>query len=154
VARPITSISDLRLLAKRRLPSAIFGYADRGSYDESTLGRNRRDLDALAFRQRVAMDVSKRDLATTLVGQPVSFPLAIAPTGLAGLYYRDGEIAGARAAHLAGIPFTLSTLSICSLEDVTQAVEKPGFSFILCAIGIQRGTHCPGSAVPHVDADA
>ena len=125
VARPITSIADLRLLAKRRLPSAIFDYADRGSYDEVTPERNRRDLEALAFRQRVAVDVSARDLSTTLVGQPVSMPLAIAPTGLAGFYHRDGEIAGARAAQTAGIPFCLSTMSICSLEDVTQAIEKP-----------------------------
>jgi L-lactate dehydrogenase (cytochrome) len=152
VARPITSIADLRVLAKRRLPSAIFDYADRGSYDEVTLERNRRDLNALAFRQRVAVDVSQRELATTLVGQLASMPVAIAPTGLTGFYCRDGEIAGARAAQAAGVPFCLSTLSICSLEDVTQAVEKPiwfqlylmrdrGFNEELIARA--RGARCP-----------
>jgi L-lactate dehydrogenase (cytochrome) len=121
----ITSIADLRELALRRVPRAIFDYADRGSYDELTLRRNRADLDALMFRQRVAVDVSKQSLDTTLLGQPVSMPVAIAPTGLTGFYYRDGEIHGARAAQAFGIPFCLSTMSICSLEDVSQAAAQP-----------------------------
>jgi L-lactate dehydrogenase (cytochrome) len=121
----ITSISDLRSLAKRRVPRALFDYADRGSYDEITIRRNRIDLDALIFRQRVAVDVSQQSLETTFVGQPVSMPVAIAPTGLTGFYHKDGEIAGARAAQAFGVPFCLSTMSICSLEDVSAAVEKP-----------------------------
>src|SRR5215510_3924463 len=95
----VTSIADLRELARRRVPGAIFDYADRGSYDELTLRRNRTDLEALSFRQRVAVDVSKQALKTSLVGQPASMPVAIAPTGLTGFYYKDGEILGARAAH-------------------------------------------------------
>lgn len=126
MGRPvITSIADLRELARRRVPRAIFDYADRGSYDELTLRRNRTDFDALTFRQRVAVDVSKQSLDTTLVGQSVTMPVAIAPTGLTGFYYKDGEIEGARAAQAFGIPFCLSTMSICSLEDVSQAAEAP-----------------------------
>lgn len=122
---PITCIEDLRLAARRRLPSALFDYADRGSYDEITIERNRQDLDTLAFRQRVAVDVSSRELRTTLVGQPAVMPVAIAPTGLTGLYYKDGEIVGAQAAQACGVPFCLSTMSICSIEDVTASTQAP-----------------------------
>jgi len=121
----ITSIADLRDLARRRVPRAIFDYADRGSYDEVTIRRNRRDLDALQFRQRVMVDLSRLSLATTLLGEPATLPLAIAPTGLTGLFHADGEIHGARAAQDFGIPFCLSTMSICSIEDVHAAVAKP-----------------------------
>ena len=121
----ITSIQDLRELARRRVPRAIFDYADRGSYDEITLGRNRHDLDALTFRPRVMVDVSQPQLATTLVGQDSSLPLAIAPTGLTGLFYPNGEIHGALAAAKVGIPFCLSTMSICSIEDVRAASATP-----------------------------
>ncbi|QJP13951.1 alpha-hydroxy-acid oxidizing protein [Starkeya sp. ORNL1] len=121
----VTNIQDLRAIAKRRVPRAIFDYADRGSYDEATLRANRADLAAIPLRQRVMIDVSQRSLATTMLGEPVSLPLAIAPTGLTGLFHGDGEIHGCRAAHKAGIPFTLSTMSICSIEDVAGAVDKP-----------------------------
>ena len=121
----ITSIADLRELARRRVPRAMFDYADRGSYDEITIRRNRADLEAIAFRQRVAIDVSAQSLATTIAGEPATIPVAIAPTGLTGLFYPDGEIVGARAAQAFGIPFCLSTLSICSIEDVRAAVSKP-----------------------------
>lgn len=123
--RVINSIADLRELARRRVPRAIFDYADRGSYDEVTLARNRRDLDALQFRQRVMVDVSALATASTILGEPVAMPLAIAPTGLTGLYHRDGEILGARAAEEFGVPFCLSTMSICSIEDVRAGVRKP-----------------------------
>lgn len=123
--RVINCIDDLRLLAKRRVPHAIFEYADRGSYDEITLRRNRSALDALILEQRVMVDVSKQELATTLAGQQSTLPLAIAPTGLTGLFYPDGEIHGARAAAKAGIPFCLSTMSICSIEDVRAACDTP-----------------------------
>jgi L-lactate dehydrogenase (cytochrome) len=119
------SVADLRELAKRRVPRAIFDYADRGSYDELTLQRNRRDLDALEFCQRVMRDLSGTSIASTMLGEPVTMPLAIAPTGLCGLFYGDGEIHGARAAEAFGIPFCLSTMSICSIEDVRAAVRKP-----------------------------
>jgi L-lactate dehydrogenase (cytochrome) len=121
----ILSIDDLRMAAKRRVPRAIFDYADGGSYDERTLRANAADLDKLTFRQRVMVDVSDVSLATTVLGSPVSMPLAIAPTGLAGLFHADGEIKGARAAAAFGIPFCLSTMSICSIEDVRAATRQP-----------------------------
>ncbi|UFN46820.1 alpha-hydroxy-acid oxidizing protein [Roseomonas sp. OT10] len=122
---PATNIEDLRQRAKRNIPRAIFDYADRGSYDEATYRANREDLAALKLRQRVMIDVSDRNLSTTMLGEPVSMPVAIAPTGLTGLFHADGEILGARAAQAFGIPFTLSTMSICSIEDVAGAVDKP-----------------------------
>jgi L-lactate dehydrogenase (cytochrome) len=121
----ILSIDDLRQLAQRKIPQAIFDYADGGSYDERTIRRNAADLDAMSFRQRVMVDVSKISLATTMLGSPVSMPLAIGPTGLAGLFHADGEILGARAAAACGIPFCLSTMSICSIEDVREATQSP-----------------------------
>ncbi len=121
----ILSTGDLRELARRRIPRAIFDYAEGGSYDERTLRRNTDDLDALSFRQRVMVDVSDISLATTLVGLPASMPLGIAPTGLAGFFHADGEILGARAAAAFGIPFCLSTMSICSIEDVRAATTQP-----------------------------
>lgn len=121
----VNSIADLRQLAQRRVPKAIFDYADRGSYDELTIQRNRRDLDALEFRQRVMVDISAQSLKTTLVGEPAAIPLAIAPTGLTGLFHANGEMLGARAAEAFGIPFCLSTMSICSIEDVRSAISGP-----------------------------
>ena len=121
----MTNIEDLRTLAKKRAARAIFDYADRGSYDEITIRSNSDDLKAIKLRQRVMIDVSDRQLGTTMVGEPVSMPLAIAPTGLTGIMHGNGEILGARAAEKAGIPFTLSTMSICSIEDVAAEVKKP-----------------------------
>lgn len=121
----VTNIQDLREIAKRKVPRAIFHYADRGSYDETTLKANKADLAAIPLRQRVMIDVSERTTATTMIGEKVSLPLAIAPTGLTGLFHGNGEIHGCRAAQAAGIPFTLSTMSICSIEDVAAAVSKP-----------------------------
>jgi len=121
----ILSVGDLRNIAKRRIPRAIFDYADGGSYEERTLHANAADLDAMTFRQRVMVDVSAVSLATTVLGSAISMPLAIAPTGLAGLFHADGEIHGARAAAAFGIPFCLSTMSICSIEDVRAATRQP-----------------------------
>ena len=121
----ILSIDDLRELARKRVPRAIFDYAAGGAYEERTLLRNTADLDAMTFRQRVMVDVSNVSLATTLVDTPVSMPLAIAPTGLAGLFHADGEILAARAAAACGIPYCMSTMSICSIEDVRAATEQP-----------------------------
>jgi L-lactate dehydrogenase (cytochrome) len=125
MSEPVTNIMDLRALARRRVPRAFFEYADRGSYDESTLHENRAALARLRLRQRVMIDVDNRSLATEIVGQPVSMPLAIAPTGLTGLQHGSGEIHGARAAARAGIPFCLSTMSICSIEQVHAATDTP-----------------------------
>ena len=122
---PITCVADLRELAKRRVPRAFFEYADRGSYEETTLRANRAALAQINLRQRVMRNVDNRSLATDIVGQPVSMPLAIAPTGLTGLQRGGGEILGARAAEKAGIPFCLSTVSICSIEQVRDAVKTP-----------------------------
>ena len=121
----LNSIADMRALASRRVPRAIFDYADRGSYDELTLRRNRADLDALQLRQRVAVDVANIVTASSMMGQACALPLGIAPTALAGLFHRDGEICGARAAAAAGVPFCLSTVSICSIEDVSGASATP-----------------------------
>jgi L-lactate dehydrogenase (cytochrome) len=121
----ITNIEDLRQIAERRVARAIYDYVSRGSYDEVTLRANRDDVEALKLRQRVAIDVDNRSTRTTLVGQDVSMPVGIAPVGLTGLNWADGEILGARAAAKFGVPFTLSTMSICSIEDVAGAVQKP-----------------------------
>jgi L-lactate dehydrogenase (cytochrome) len=123
--RTITCIEDLRQRARRKIPRMFFDYAEAGSYAEETLRSNRADLEQIKLRQRVLVDVSHRDLATTIVGEKVPLPLALGPVALTGMQHRDGEIAACRAAHAAGIPFTLSTMSICSIEDVAAAVDKP-----------------------------
>lgn len=122
---PATNVMDLRARAKRRIPRAIFEYADRGSYDELTIAENSRDLDAVRLRQRVMVDVSAQQLSTTILGVPAAMPLAIAPTGLTGLFHQNGEAHGARAAAKAGIPFCLSTMSILSIEDVAELSAAP-----------------------------
>jgi len=121
----IASIEDLRQLARRRVPRAFFDYADSGSYNEETLHANRADLQAIKLRQRILVDVSSRSLATTVVGQKLAAPFILAPVGLLGMQHGDGEILAAHAANEAGIPFTLSTMSICSIEDVAEATRKP-----------------------------
>src|ERR1700682_3430486 len=121
----ITCIEDLRQLHKRRVPKAFFDYADRGSYTEDTLRANHDDLQQIKFRQRILVDVSKRDLSTTILGEPAKMPLILAPVGLLGMQHGDGEIHACRAAQAAGIPFTQSTMSICSIEDIAAAVDKP-----------------------------
>jgi L-lactate dehydrogenase (cytochrome) len=121
----ITCIEDLRQLHKRRVPKAFFDYADRGSYTEDTLRANHDDLQQIKFRQRILVDVSKRNLSTTILGEPSSMPLILAPVGLLGMQHGDGEIHACRAAQAAGIPFTQSTMSICSIEDIAAAVDKP-----------------------------
>ena len=121
----VTCIEDLRVLARRRVPRAFFDYADSGSYQEETLRANRSDLEAIKLRQRVLVDVSQRSLATTIIGQKVNSPMALAPVGLTGMQHGDGEILSARAANAAGIPYILSTMSIGSIEDVAEATGKP-----------------------------
>src|SRR6201995_2856310 len=121
----ITCIEDLRLLHKRNVPKAFFDYADRGSYSEDTLRANHDDLQQIKFRQRILVDVSRRDLSTTILGEKSALPLILAPVGLLGMQHGDGEIHACRAAQAAGIPFTQSTMSICSIEDIAAAVDKP-----------------------------
>jgi L-lactate dehydrogenase (cytochrome) len=121
----VTSIDDLRTIAERRVPKAFFQYADHGSYTQSTMRANRTDLEAIKLRQRVAIDVDQRDASTTIMGEAAALPLILAPIGLTGMQHGDGEIAACRAAQAAGVPYCLSTMSIASIEDVAEAVEKP-----------------------------
>jgi L-lactate dehydrogenase (cytochrome) len=123
--RAVACIDDLRAVAQRRLPRMIFDFVDGGSYAEATCRANRRDLDAIPFNQNICVDVSGRSTATTLLGEELAFPAVIAPTGLSGLVWPAGEIAAARAANDAGVPYCLSTMSVCSIEDLAAAVTKP-----------------------------
>jgi L-lactate dehydrogenase (cytochrome) len=123
--KKMTCIDDLRIEAQRRVPKAFFGYAEAGSYAEQTLRANRADLERIHLRQRVLVDVSQRDTTTTILGERAALPIALAPIGLGGLQWGNGEILACRAAQAAGIPYTLGTLGICSIEDVAAAVEKP-----------------------------
>jgi L-lactate dehydrogenase (cytochrome) len=121
----ITTIEDLRVLAKKRVPRMFYDYADAGSWTESTYRANEEDLHKIKFRQRVAVNLVDRTLKSTMVGQEVSMPVALAPTGLTGMQHADGEILAARAAEKFGVPFTLSTMSICSIEDVAANTSRP-----------------------------
>ena len=121
----ITTIEDLRLIAKRRVPRMFYEYADSGSWTETTYRANSADFQNISLRQRVAVDMTNRTLASTMAGQPVTMPVALAPTGLAGMQHADGEILAARAAAKAGVPFTLSTMSICSIEDIADNSDQP-----------------------------
>jgi L-lactate dehydrogenase (cytochrome) len=127
----ITNIYDLQVLAKKRVPRMFYDYADSGSWTESTYRSNEVDLQRLKFRQRVAVNVANRSTKTTMVGQEVAMPVAIAPTGLTGMQHANGEIHGANAAKKFGIPFTLSTMSICSIEDVAEGTGAHPFWFQL-----------------------
>ena len=121
----ITCIEDLRLLAKRRVPRMFYDYADSGSWTEGTYRANEADFHTIKLRQRVAVNMENRSTATTMVGQAAKMPVAIAPVGLTGMQHADGEIHAARAAEKFGIPFTLSTMSICSIEDIAESTSAP-----------------------------
>ena len=121
----ITCIEDLRVLAQKRVPRMFYDYADSGSWTESTYRANNSDFAKIKFRQRVAVNLENRSLASTMVGQHVSMPVALSPTGLTGMQHADGEILAAQAAEQFGVPFTLSTMSICSIEDVAANTTKP-----------------------------
>ncbi len=121
----ITNIEDLRVLAQKRVPRMFYDYADSGSWTESTYRANNDDFAGMKFRQRVAVNMENRTLETTMLGQAVSMPVALAPTGLTGMQHADGEILAAKAAEKFGVPFTLSTMSICSIEDVAARTSKP-----------------------------
>jgi L-lactate dehydrogenase (cytochrome) len=126
----MTNIEDLRVLAQKRVPRMFYDYADSGAWTESTYRANESDFQKIKLRQRVAVNMEGRSTATTMVGQRVHMPVAIAPTGLTGMQHADGEILAARAAKQFGIPFTLSTMSICSIEDVARHAGE-GFWFQL-----------------------
>ncbi|HEY6774102.1 MAG TPA: alpha-hydroxy acid oxidase [Oxalicibacterium sp.] len=121
----ITNIEDLRVLAQQRVPRMFYDYADAGSWTESTYRANSTDFAPMKFRQRVAVDMNNRTLKTTMIGHDVRMPVALAPTGFTGMQHADGEILAARAAEKFGVPFTLSTMSICSIEDVAARTSKP-----------------------------
>ena len=127
----ITCIEELRQLARKRVPKMFYDYVDAGSWTEYSYRANEADLRRLEFRQRVAVDIAGRSTATVILGQAVTMPMAIAPTGLTGMIHPDGEILAARAAKRFGIPFTLSTMSICSMETVAQATDYHPFWFQL-----------------------
>jgi len=121
----ITHIEDLRVIAQRRVPRMFYDYADSGAWTESTYRANEEDFQKIKLRQRVAVNMEGRSLATTMVGQDVAMPVALAPTGLTGMQHADGEMLAAQAAADFGVPFTLSTMSICSIEDVARFTRKP-----------------------------
>ncbi|TGP50921.1 alpha-hydroxy-acid oxidizing protein [bacterium M00.F.Ca.ET.230.01.1.1] len=121
----MTCIEDLREAARRRVPRVFNDYLEAGSYAEQTLRANRADLERITLKQRVLVDVEQRDTATTILGEKVSMPVALAPIGLGGMQWADGEILACRAAKAAGVPYTMSTMSICSIEDVAEAVDYP-----------------------------
>jgi L-lactate dehydrogenase (cytochrome) len=121
----VTSIFDLQARAQKRLPAVIFDFVHGGSYEQVTLERNLADMRALAIRQHDLRDVSRRNTAVTMAGDPARIPLAIGPTGLAGLTWANGEVEAARAAEAFGVPYCLSTMSICSIEDVAEATGRP-----------------------------
>jgi len=121
----ITNIEDLRVLAEKRVPRMFYDYADSGSWTEGTYRANESDFQSIKLRQRVAVNMENRTLRTEMAGQPTAMPVAIAPTGLTGMQHADGEILAARAAEKFGIPFTLSTMSICSIEDIRAHTKAP-----------------------------
>jgi L-lactate dehydrogenase (cytochrome) len=127
----ITNVEDLRVLAKKRVPRMFYDYADSGSWTESTYRANESDFQKIKLRQRILVNMEHRSTATTMIGQPVAMPVAIAPTGLTGMQHADGEILAARAAKNFGVPFTLSTMSICSIEDVAEGTDHHPFWFQL-----------------------
>src|SRR3954467_13319270 len=123
--KALPCIDDLRERARRNVPKMFFDYAEAGSYNQETLRANRADMERIKLRQRVLVNVDQRSTATTILGEPVPVPLALGPIGLGGMMHGGGEVLACRAAQAAGIPFTLSTMSICSIEDVAAAVKKP-----------------------------
>lgn len=121
----ITNIADLKRIYKRRVPRMFYDYAESGSWTEQTFRENTTDFDQIRLRQRVAVDMTGRSTAAQMIGQDVAMPVALAPVGLTGMQHADGEIKAAKAAEAFGVPFTLSTMSICSIEDVAENTTKP-----------------------------
>ena len=136
----ITCVDDLRDIARKRTPRMFFDYCESGSWSESTLHANEADLQAIKFRQRVAIDVDERSTSAKMLGDDVTMPVALAPTGLTGMQHADGEILAAQASEEFGVPFTLSTMSICSIEDVAENTTKP-FWFQLYVMRDRKFVH-------------
>ena len=130
----VTNIEDLRALAEKRVPRMFYDYVDSGSWTESTYRANASDFQKINLRQRVAVNMENRSTASTMIGQPVAMPVALAPVGLTGMQHADGEILAARAAKAFGVPFTLSTMSICSIEDVAVGTDQHPFWFQIYVI--------------------
>ena len=154
--RPIACVEDLRRLAEQRVPRMFYDYVDGGAWTEQTYRDNRTDFARIRLRQRVAVNVDGRSTASTMIDRPVAMPVAIAPTGLTGMMHADGEILAARGALRFGISFTLSTMSICSLEDVARAVDAPIWfqlyvmrdrDFVGRLIGRAKAVGCPALVV-------
>lgn len=123
--KSITTIEDMKDVARRRVPKMFYDYVDSGSWTELTYKKNREDFNAVGFRQKIMVDISNRNIATSMVGQDVAMPVAIAPTGLTGMQRADGEILAAKAAEVSRVPYTLSTMSICSMEEVAKHTSSP-----------------------------
>jgi L-lactate dehydrogenase (cytochrome) len=123
--KPVLEIADLKDIARRRVPTMFFDYADSGAWTESTYRANEEDFRKIKFRQRVLVDIMDRSLESTMIGEKVAMPVALAPTGLTGMQHADGEMLAAQAAEEFGVPFTLSTMSICSIEDVASVRKEP-----------------------------
>ncbi len=147
----IVEIADLKRLARRRVPKMFFDYADSGAWTESTYRANESDFAKIKLRQRVLVDMTNRSLASTMIGEDVSMPVAIAPTGMTGMQHADGEMLAAQAAEAFGVPFTLSTMSICSIEDVASVTKKPFWfqlyvmkdrDFVMNLIGRAKAAGC------------
>lgn len=145
------TIDDLKRQAKRRVPKMFFDYADSGSWSESTYHANESDFSRIKLRQRVLVDMTERSLASTMIGEPVTMPVALAPTGMTGMQHADGEILAAEAAEAYGVPFTLSTMSICSIEDVALHTRRPFWfqlyvmkdrDFVNSLIDRAKAAHC------------
>jgi L-lactate dehydrogenase (cytochrome) len=145
------SVSDYRELARRRLPRIFFEYIDGGSYAEETLRRNVADLEVIALRQRVMRDMTELDMTVDVLGQKLSMPVGLAPVGMAGMYGRRGEVQAARAAAAAGVPFCLSTVGVCSVEEVAAGAQAPWFQLYMLKdrgymrelIGRAKALGCP-----------
>jgi L-lactate dehydrogenase (cytochrome) len=147
----VTSIADLQAIARRRVPKMFYDYADSGSYTEGTYRDNSAAFARVGLRQRVAVNIDNRCVKTRMIGQEVAMPVALAPVGLTGMQHADGEIAAARAANAFGVPFTLSTMSICSIEAVAAATQKPFWfqlyvmrdrGFVADLIARAKAAHC------------
>ena len=134
----ITEIEDLKRIYKRRVPKMFYDYAETGSWTEQTFRENSSDFDELKFRQRIAVDMTNRTTKAQMIGQDYSMPVALAPVGLTGMQCADGEIKAAKAAEKFGVPFTLSTMSICSIEDVAANTTAP-FSDAMVAFSVMIG---------------
>ena len=152
----ITEIADLKRLYKRRVPKMFYDYCESGSWTEQTFRENISDYDKIRLRQRVAVDMTNRTTASQMIGRDVAMPVALAPVGMTGMQHADGEILAAKAAEKFGVPFTLSTMSICSIEDIAENTSAPFWfqlyvmrdvQFIDNLIGRARDAHCDLSLI-------